>query len=193
MAAGPEVRVPGMPIGSDRIDKRAVATGLPTDPARAAAAVSSPTMTGENMMPATARAYSLARLFKRAAGVIAAIVGLIALIVGITFTASQTWPAATGTVESCTTSVSRTASGSTTHKKMCVVKWMDGEQPHTATVDLGNVARFAGESVDLRVHGDTAVVLTPGWVGYVAVVVGLLLLAGGGYFALRKSRPAASE
>ncbi|MDQ7904120.1 hypothetical protein RB614_06230 [Phytohabitans sp. ZYX-F-186] len=139
-------------------------------------------------LPPVARAVRRVRLFRLAAGVLVALVGLVALVVGGVFTASQTWPSATGTVGACTTVSTSTGTGTRTYRHRCEVSWMDGARRRTAHVDLDGDQAFPGSAVALRYRGDTAVVETSPWVGPVTGGVGLVLVAAGAFVLVRARR-----
>jgi hypothetical protein len=144
--------------------------------------LSSATMTGQSAAPEPIRASVWVRRFKIAAGIIAALVGVIGLVVGIMLIVSQSWPTATGTVKSCTTTATRaysSAHSTTQHHQTCVVTWTQAAEQHTGSVGFGVANTSPGASVHLRVNGDTAILESPTWEGYVVSGVGLLLLAGG--------------
>jgi hypothetical protein len=147
-------------------------------------------MTDQFMMPGSARVSAAATFLRWARGILLVLVGLVALIVGGLLLASQNWPAATGTVGSCTTRTTTTTSHSRTPHQSCVVRWTTGTQQHQATVDFGAARKSAGESVALRVHGDRAVSASPAWLGYFVLAVGLILLVGGVLLTLRARRRA---
>jgi hypothetical protein len=65
----------------------------------------------------------------------------------------------------------------------------DNEGEHTAKVDLGSSPKYVGNTVDLRVHGDTAVDAMPAWLGYVTGAVGVLLVSAGIIGAIRTRHP----
>jgi len=140
-------------------------------------------------LPPAARVGRQVRLFHTFAGVLLALVGLIATVIGGVLTASRTWPSATGTVGTC--EVVSTGSGSTrstTHR--CEVSWMDGDRARTMSVDVGRGDAVPGTQVTIRYKGGTAVVETSPWVGAGTLAVGLVLLATGGFVAVRSFRKA---
>ncbi|MFD0745356.1 DUF3592 domain-containing protein [Phytohabitans flavus] len=138
-----------------------------------------------------ARVARRIRLFRVAAGILVILVGVVAAIVGATLTASQTWPSATGTVQSCTTVSNRTGtSGTRTYRQRCEVSWMDGEHTRTAQLDLDGDQYVPGAPVRVRYNGGTTVVETPAWIGLATGGVGLVLLAAGAYVLLRATRRA---
>ncbi|MFC0534014.1 DUF3592 domain-containing protein [Phytohabitans kaempferiae] len=132
------------------------------------------------------------RLFRLAAAILVALVGVVALVIGGVLTASRSWPSATGTVESCTAAAAP-GPGRTTSRQRCTVSWLDGDRRRATDIELGRAQAVPGAAVTLRYRGDTAVVETPGWAGPVTAGVGLTLLATGAYLlvrARRQGRPA---
>jgi hypothetical protein len=151
-------------------------------------------MIGESALPVAARTARTIRLFKRAASLLIAVIGLIALGIGITLIRSQNWPTVTGTVQSCVTVYDHhgptgtgTRTGTRTHQE-CVVNWVYENREHTAKVNLGSSPKYVGNTAKLRVHGDNAVDATPAWLGYVTGAVGVLLVSAGIIVALRTRR-----
>jgi hypothetical protein len=120
-------------------------------------------------------------LFRRLAGIVVALVGVIFLVIGILEISSQSWTLTTATVQSCTPRIvtSNSGSGRIHTDYYCQVSWQDGGASHTATIDLGTKTKNVGQSQQLRVHGDSAAVPTPGWLGWVFGGLGILLLASG--------------
>ncbi|BCB90528.1 DUF3592 domain-containing protein [Phytohabitans suffuscus] len=140
-------------------------------------------------LPPVTRVMRRVRLFHTAAGVLLALIGLVALVIGAVFTASQTWPSATGTVGECTTVSTRTgSSGTPTYRQRCEVSWMDGARRRTTYLDLDTARAAPGAPVALRYRGDTAVEETPPWLGLTTGGVGLALVAAGVFVALRARR-----
>lgn len=129
------------------------------------------------------------RLFRRAAGILVALVGVVAAVVGAVLTASQTWPAATATVQDCTVVSTRTGtSGTPSYRRRCEVSWMDGDRPRTATLDLDSDQAAPGAAVRVRYHGGTTVAESPPWIGFLTGGVGLLLVAAGAVVLIRAGR-----
>jgi hypothetical protein len=121
------------------------------------------------------------RLFPRLVTIAMALAGLVFLAVGGGLLYSQTWSRATGTVGTCTTQYVRDSSGpqdtTTGHwDQMCAVTWVADGQTHSTTIDLGAGTPKTGQSVDLRVDGDTVAVATPVWIGVVCAGLGVVLL-----------------
>ncbi len=136
-------------------------------------------------MTATSSTTRARRLFRRVGGIVAALVGLVMLVVGGVTTVSRTWPLVTATVQSCTVVMDRATNHSSTAHQHCVVTWPGG----SGTVDFaGRASHSVGESVRLRVHGQTAVEDSPPWVGYGVLALGALLVAAGLYVAIRRPR-----
>jgi hypothetical protein len=132
---------------------------------------------------------NLARLFRRVGGIVAAVVGLVFLLVGVTLAVSQSWAPATGTVQSCRSHTIH--SGSSNSKRVdqiCNVTWHDAAGDHAASVDFGSTAVYNGQSAAIRVRGNDAVLRTPAWEGYVAMALGVALIAVGALVSVRAWR-----
>jgi hypothetical protein len=79
----------------------------------------------------------------------------------------------------------RTTGHSSTAHQRCVVTWSG----RSGTVDFAAGDNHAvGEPVRLRAHGSTVVEDSSPWVGYGLLALGVLLVAGGLVFALRRPR-----
>ncbi len=138
------------------------------------------------------RVAQLRRLFSRFAAVVITLVGVVALIIGSVLLASQRWPAADATVQSCTSHLSR-SSGTSTHRTAqvqwdCQVTWVDSAGSHTDTLDYGGKHAVPGEVDRIRVHGNVIVLENPVWVPYVVLGVGLVLLVVGVFLFVRTVR-----
>jgi hypothetical protein len=118
---------------------------------------------------------SFARFLRLIGGVAAATVGLIFLIVGINLLASQQWATATGTVQSCTTSY--TGSGSSRHlHRICNIAWQEGGTAHSHSVDFGQKAVGNGQTYQIKVNGNSAVLPSPAWVAILTFLIGAALI-----------------
>ncbi len=139
-----------------------------------------------------AGALRMRRLFGRFGAVILTLVALIALIIGGLLLASQRWPAAQATVQSCTSQLVGSGNGTgTSHRHQeyhCVVNWQDSSGVRTATVNFGAKQPRIGEVDTIRVHGNTTVLATPAWAGWVTLAVGVLLGVLGVLWFLRSLR-----
>jgi hypothetical protein len=138
------------------------------------------------------RLVSIMVIFRRVAGVLAATVGVVFLIVGIVLLASQRWTPETGAVQSCRTEVSHsgTTSHSTVHQ-ICMVQWEQDGQVHEDSLDLGAKPIAPGSTVKIRVNGGIATAESPAWVGYLMVGIAVVLFAGGGIAIFKRPRPRA--
>lgn len=123
-----------------------------------------------------AEATPLVRLFRRIATAVAAVVGLIFLGIGVTQLLSLTWTPVHATVGQCTAHTIAGTGNNRTYNQNCVVSWTDGGTPRLATVDLGPGAPKTGQTVKLRVSGNTVVVDTSPWIGVSLVGLGLILV-----------------
>lgn len=112
---------------------------------------------------------------RKAVPAIVGLVGFVFVVNGGFVLLSQGWSQASGTVGACTPRLVRTGSSSHT-EQTCQVTWRADGQTRTAAVDLGAVAH-PGETVDLRVNGDTVAFATPAWVGAAVGGGGLALVA----------------
>lgn len=128
------------------------------------------------------------RLFRRVAGIIAALVGLVFVIVGTTLVVSQHWAPATGTVQSCTSQIVHTTGGTGHLRHVCDVTWQDAAGQHVGSVDFGGVSLASGQTARLRVHGNMAVLPTPAWEGFTAVGLGLMMFVLGLFVTVRSWR-----
>jgi hypothetical protein len=121
-------------------------------------------------------------LFRRLAFIVAALVGVVFLIVGVVSLVSLTWNRATGVVtDQCaqqrTTTGPPGSSSRTTHYT-CSVTWSENGVTYQADIDLGSTRPAPGTEIALRVHRGSVVVDSPAWVGAGVTVVGLAVLAG---------------
>jgi hypothetical protein len=132
---------------------------------------------------------NVVKLFRRVGGLIIGVVGIIFLVSGLSLILSQNWTRTTGTVQSCTARLIHT--GTSSHSQQdCTVTWRDGNVSHTSTVTVGVKPRYPGQSVPLRVHGDTAAEPTPRWEGWVVGGAGLVLFGTGVVLVWpRRNRP----
>jgi hypothetical protein len=121
-------------------------------------------------------AAPLVGLFRRIATVVAAVIGLIFLGIGATQLLSLTWTAVDATVGECT---AHTVNGSGTGRSFtqnCVLTWVHAGATRSATVDLGPGMPKTGQTIGLRVSGDTVVVATSPWIGVGLVALGAVLV-----------------
>jgi hypothetical protein len=114
-------------------------------------------------------------LFARIVPFAVGLVGLVFLIAGVGQLVSQSWARATGTVGQCTTQVLGTGTNRQ-YRHDCQVTWQADGTSHTASVNLGSTTMNPGQSIDLRVDGDSVAVASPVWVGVASAVAGLVLL-----------------
>jgi hypothetical protein len=134
------------------------------------------------------------RLLHRAGGILIALIGVIALIVGIVLMVSQSWASATGAIRSCQVQLVNPRGVGTSHgtgatyHQTCVVTWTSGGTQRTGSLSTAGHPFSSGQAVALRVHGNQVVEATPRWEGYVTAAVGLVLLVGGAVFARRAWR-----
>jgi hypothetical protein len=134
------------------------------------------------------------RLLRRAGGILIALIGVIALIVGIVLMVSQGWNSATGAIQSCQVrlvnprGVGTSTGTGATYQQTCVVTWTNGGIQRTGSLSTAGRPFSSGQAVALRVHGNQVVEATSRWEGYVATAVGLVLLVGGVVFARRAWR-----
>ncbi len=127
-------------------------------------------------------------MLRRFAPALLTLVGLVFAVVGAVMLYSLTWDKATGTVQACEAQMKRAATGtSSSLEYQCQVRWEADGASHTTTVNAGRDAYGQGHPIDLRVHGGSAVVDTPGWVG-AASLGGGLVLAGAGVFMFLRAR-----
>ncbi len=118
-------------------------------------------------------------LFRRFAFIAIGLVGLIFLVVGAWLLLSLGWARATGTVEQCRAETVRTGAGPTNTRtdQVCEVTWEADGVSRSASVNLGPGDMAPGETVELRVRGDSAVAATPAWVGAASAAGGAALVA----------------
>jgi hypothetical protein len=129
------------------------------------------------------------RTFLRMSPIIIGFVGLVVTIVAIPFVVSEQWTLTTGTAQACRSEVSSGGRGlGNAVYYVCTVTWTDAGTRHTASVDLGAAQPDYGQSVPLRVHGNSAAAQSPGWQGPTALAVGLALLMGGAVIEIRAWR-----
>ncbi len=134
---------------------------------------------------------TVARFLRLIGSVAAATVGLIFLLVGFNLLATQGWTSATGTVQSCTSSY--TGSGSSRQlQKSCDVTWTEGGVAHKLNVNFGTKSAANGQTVQLKVNGDNALLPAPLWVALLTFLVGLALVVLCIYLFLRSRRRAAA-
>jgi hypothetical protein len=136
---------------------------------------------------------ALIRLFRLAGPIVAGIVGLIFVVVGAGLVVSQGWETVTGTASTCQTRTERTGN-SPSHRDhtTCQMNWRNAAgEDHGTTIDFGGRAVTNGETVELRVNGDTAVEAAPAWLAWGSLVVGVALVGGGGFWLWRTFRRAA--
>jgi hypothetical protein len=137
---------------------------------------------------------ALIRLFRLLGPTMAGIVGLIFVVVGTTLAASQGWERVTATATSCLTRIERTGNPpSHRNQTTCEMTWRNaaGEE-HASSVAFGGRTVANGQTVDLRVSGDTAVEAVPGWWAWGSLALGVALAGGGGVWLWRTFRRAAS-
>jgi hypothetical protein len=104
------------------------------------------------------------------------VIGLIFVIVGGWMLVSQSWDKASGTVGQCQTQTTRTDRSSRV-EYICDVSWDSGGTSHRTTVNMGRADVAPGETIELRVNGDQAVVATPVWFGAASAAIGAALVA----------------
>jgi len=140
----------------------------------------------DGLLAAEERVARFRKLFSRIAGIVLALVGIVALVIGAVLLASQRWPLVRATVQSCQTHVTDTGSSrsSTTD---CAMVWQDDAGIHTATVGFGGQGPRT-PTVGIRVHGSTAVEATPLWLPWGVLGVGVGLAGAGGVVFARSLR-----
>jgi Protein of unknown function (DUF3592) len=136
---------------------------------------------------------TLIRLFRFAGPIVACVVGLIFMVVGVGLVVSQGWEKATGTATSCESRRVTTGTSSSRHTETsCQVAWRDAAgNDHSGTVDFGAQTVVVGETIELRVNGDSAVEAVPGWWAWGSLILGVALAGGGGIWLWRTLRPTA--
>jgi hypothetical protein len=139
------------------------------------------------MAAAQARVSRLRKRFSRFAGIVLALVGVVALVIGGVLLASQRWPLVQATVQSCQTRITHTTGSHRSSTTDCAMVWQDSSGVHTATVGF-NGHGPNGPTVALRVHGATAVEATPIWAGWVTLGVGFVLASAGVIVVTRSLR-----
>ncbi|WP_117212211.1 DUF3592 domain-containing protein [Allorhizocola rhizosphaerae] len=129
-------------------------------------------------------------LARRFAFVAIGLVGLIFLVIGGWLLLSLAWVPATGTVGACQTHNVRTGTSPTSKRTehVCQVTWEADGGTHRASVNLGTDDVAPGQTVELRVNGDDAVVATPAWLGAATAAAGAALIAVAAILMLRARR-----
>lgn len=105
---------------------------------------------------------------------------------------SQSWTETTGAIQSCTAQLAGGPGPGRHTQQNCVVTWPDGATTRTGSIVLTGAVTHPGQSVRLRVHGNDVAVPTPAWEGYLAVGIGVVLIAGGAVVAVRRSNSTSS-
>jgi len=129
-------------------------------------------------------------LLRRFAPILLGAVGLVFLIIGIVQLASQSWAATTGTVGACSTHIDRTGTTRRTIET-CDVTWTADGRTQTLPITVNN-GTVTGDTVDLRVSGDTVAVATPWWIGGAMTALGLILDAAAITMLIRSRRQPSS-
>jgi hypothetical protein len=145
------------------------------------------TTTPRTPAPRTLTPITLGRFFRLIGGVVAATVGLLFLVVGINLLGSQQWASTTGTVQSCKLSVTGTGTSKQTHQT-CTIAWQEDGKAHSHQVDFGTKPVYNGQTKEIKVSGDNAVLPSPLWVAVLTFVVGIALIAGCVYLVIRSRR-----
>jgi hypothetical protein len=114
--------------------------------------------------------------FSPKVAILLGLVGLIFLAYAATSLSRQLGASTTGIVGACTGhAIGGNLSRPVVHT--CDVTWSGDSATHTTSLDVGEGDFKAGQSIDLRVSGDSAVEATPPLVGAATAVVGLALIA----------------
>ena len=142
--------------------------------------------------PRTLTPITFGRFFRLIAGVALATVGLVSLVVGINLLGSQNWATATGTVQSCKLSVTGTGTSRQIHQT-CTITWQEGGKAHSHQVDFGKKPVHNGETKQIKVSGDNAVLPSPLWVAVLTFVVGIALIGACVYLVIRSRRVTGSN